>query len=198
MAGGQGETVAYFGYGSLVNLSTLRTPYIAAFPATLRGWERVWLSRPSVPGSFAPVDGLAFLSARKNAGIEIDGVVIVDRTDSLEAVDQREALYRRHRIQLTDITIHRDEPFYMPLFMYVADTPPPAGHDSRILRSYLDAVFQGYLTHFGEGGLQRFMDTTANFDLSICEDRAEPVYPRPVKTSKTERALFETHRALEN
>ncbi len=198
MAEGQGETVAYFGYGSLVNLATLRTPYISAFPATLRGWERVWLARPKVTGSFAPIDGLAFLSAQPSAESEIDGLIVVDQVESLESLDEREALYRRHRIELSDITIHRDDgsPFNMPLFMYIADTPSPAGGEHRILRSYLDAVFQGYLTHFGEDGLHRFQETTANFDLEIVEDRAEPIYPRPVTISDAEQTLFEMHRPV--
>jgi len=188
------DTVAYFGYGSLVNLTTLRTPYISAWPATLRGWERVWLPRPKVAGSFAPIDGLAFLSVRPNPKVQINGMVVIDKAESLESLDTREAAYRRHRIELPDITVMRDddgEPFDLPTFMYVADTPALTDGSYRILRSYLDAVFQGYLTHFGEEGIQRFIKTTANFDLGILEDREEPVYPRAVGISAAERALFE-------
>ena len=141
-----GETVAYFGYGSLVNLATLRTPFITAWPATLRGWERVWLPRPKVVGSFAPIDGLAFLSVRPNPATEIDGIVVIDKAESLDSLDTREAAYRRRHIALPDITVMRPddgEPFDTPMFMYVANTAAPEDQEARILRSYLDAVFQG-------------------------------------------------------
>ncbi|MGI9355119.1 MAG: gamma-glutamylcyclotransferase family protein [Rhizobiaceae bacterium] len=188
------DTVAYFGYGSLVNLATLRTSYITAWPAKLRGWERVWLPRPKVAGSFAPIDGLAFLSVQPNPAVEIDGIIVIDKAESLESLDTREAAYRRHRIELPDVTVIRPEngePFDIPMFMYVADTVAPEGQEARILRSYLDAVFQGYLTHFGEEGVRRFVETTANFGLEILEDREEPVYPRAVGISEIERGLFD-------
>ena len=46
---GGGDLIAYFGYGSLVNLNTLQTGYVCAHPARLKGWRRHWQSR----GEFA-------------------------------------------------------------------------------------------------------------------------------------------------
>jgi hypothetical protein len=50
---------------------------------------------------------------------------------------------------------------------------------------------QGYLKKFGEEGLQRFIDSTDNFEIGIREDRENPVYTRPVATTKCERKLFD-------
>lgn len=193
MVGFPDGAIAYFGYGSLVNLATLRTPYLGSVPATLTGWERIWLSRPKVEGSFAPVNGLAFLSVRPNSNKQIDGLVVADRAESLSSLDTREALYHRLQIERKDIEIEKADEYQsdIPLFMYVANTTITADPNARILRSYLDAVLQGYFQHFGEAGLARFVETTVNFDLEIYEDRKEPIYPRPVETSKTERKLFD-------
>lgn len=184
--------IAYFGYGSLVNLNTLRTPWLAAHPARLSGWERIWLARPKVEGSFAPIDDLAFLSARRNTSSAIDGMLILDHASSLASLDEREALYERHTISSVDLHFHEDAPDLdgMDLYVYAAE-PLALGQTSSILRSYLDAVGQGFHTHFGEEGLARFIASTANFDLPIHEDRHDPLYPRPVDLTITERNLMD-------
>ena len=89
--------IAYFGYGSLVNLETLQTPYISAHRARLTGWRRAWLARPKIPGGYAPISGLAFLSAERCENTTIEGIVVVDQRSSLPSLDQREALYDRNR-----------------------------------------------------------------------------------------------------
>lgn len=183
--------IAYFGYGSLVNLDSLRTPYISAHRARLTGWQRVWLARPRVEGSFAAIDGLAFLSAERNDEAEIDGMVIVDHRTSLPDLDEREALYSRVTLTSTDVEFLDGSPLDEDdeLFLYVADPPAVAGKAS-ILLSYLDVVMQGYFKHFGEDGLKRFVETTANFNCPIKDDREEPLYPRSVVVSEAETALF--------
>ncbi len=182
-------TIAYFGYGSLVNLGSLRTPYISAHRATLRGWKRAWLARPRVENSFAATDGLAFLSVVPSAGSEIDGVVITDHASSLAALDEREVLYSRVDIDAADLTWHDDPAQISRQFLYEADQPL-AKDGAEILRSYLDVVMQGYLQHFGEAGLHRFMETTLNFDCAIREDRDAPLYPRATILSADEKSLF--------
>jgi len=187
------STIAYFGYGSLVNLGSLRTPYISAHRATLNGWSRAWLARPRVENSFAPTDGLAFLSVVPSAGAKIDGVVITDHVSSLTALDEREALYTRVDINAVDLNYHDEPAEVSSQFLYEADHP--LAHDgAEILRSYLDVVMQGYLQHFGEAGLHRFMETTLNFDCAIREDRDDPVYPRATILTAEEKALFATLR----
>lgn len=181
--------ISYFGYGSLVNLDTLRTPYISAHRARVTGWERVWLSRPKIEGSFAPYEGLAFLSVRPAKNTAIDGLLITDHVSSLAALDEREALYSRTRINFETLMFPDGERVEADHFLYVADAAP-AAPNARILRSYLDAVMQGYLHHFGEQGLQDFIATTANFDLEIQEDRDAPVYPRAVRLTVKQSELF--------
>ena len=185
------ETIAYFGYGSLVNLETLRTPFLEAHPARVTGWERVWLARPKVPGSFVPIDGLAFLSVRPNRSQTIDGMLIVDHKSSLASLDEREALYQRHEVTSDGLEIIGDYDGHKQSYIYVADAVD-AQPDARILRSYIDAVMQGYLTHFGEEGVLRMLNSTRNFGLEILEDRDDPIYPRPVSLQKKEADFFDS------
>jgi len=180
------STIAYFGYGSLVNLGSLRTPYISAHRATLKGWKRAWLSRPKVEGSFAARDGLAFLSVVASPEVEIDGVLIIDHASSLPELDKREVMYARTAIDVSALQFHDETPQLDSQFLYVAEQPA-ATPESHILRSYLDVVMQGYLHHFGEEGLHRFMETTLNFEIPVKEDRDEPLYPRATTLSEAKR-----------
>lgn len=191
------STIAYFGYGSLVNLGSLRTPYISAHRATLKGWKRVWVSRPKDPNSFAAIDGLAFLSVAPAADSEIDGLVITDHGSSLTSLDERESLYSRVTIDNTDLQLHDNKPDIEDQFLYVAeqpDKPHPLAPEANIPRSYLDVVMQGYLEHFGINGLTRFFETTMNFDLNILEDRDNPIYPRATTLSAQEKDIFSAFR----
>lgn len=183
------STIAYFGYGSLVNLGSLRTPYISAHRATLKGWKRSWLSRPRVEGSFAVDDGLAFLSVVQDNETEIDGLVIIDHSSSLPELDRREIMYSRTPLVSDDLRFHDEPPVSDNQFLYVADEPP-ATDQTYILRSYLDVVMQGYLQQFGEDGLHRFIKTTLHFDIPIREDRETPLYPRATHLSEGEIELF--------
>jgi hypothetical protein len=198
------NTIAYFGYGSLVNLQTLQTPYISAHRARLRGWKRTWLNRPKIPGSYAPIEGLAFLSVEPCAETVIDGVIVVDQPDSLASLDRREALYDRTCLQHDSVEFLDGSPLTPGDTLYIYVARPQAqgsqaqgsqapGSQARILRSYLDVVMRGYYGHFGEEGLQQFVRTTDNFDWPIHEDRHAPVYPRSIPVGGDEALLFERH-----
>lgn len=188
------HAIAYFGYGSLVNLGSLRTPYISAHRATVRGWNRTWLARPQDAQSFASLDGLAFLSVVPAPGNEIDGLLITDHASSLPDLDQRESLYSRVTLKDTELTLHDDQSIDVAgKFLYEADDYHTAAV-ARIPRSYLDVVMQGYLQHFGTDGLQRFFATTQNFDLEIYEDRENPVYPRATTLTEEEISIFKQFR----
>jgi hypothetical protein len=187
-----GPLIAYFGYGSLVNRATLRTEIVAAYPARLSGYRRVWCGRPVHAPKFGGI-GPAVLTAERYAGAAIDGMLVIDRLENLPAVDERENLYRRNSISLADLAFTGTAPeLDCPLFVYERDYEPEEGVGaSPILRSYLDAVMQGFLTEFGPPGVERFVTETHGFDLPIHEDRHDPVYPRSVSLGEGEADLFE-------
>ena len=171
------DLMAYFGYGSLVNLNTLQTNYVAAYPATLKGWRRHWQSFDSKGAD------RALLSVHEYASYEISGMLVIDRYENLPALDARETHYQRVPVSADALSIE-DNRFNLSnfkadqLFVYVADhfddTKPP------LLQSYLDAVMSGFYEHYGSTGLQAFLSTTIGFDRKIIVDRDNPKYPRAV------------------
>lgn len=179
--------VAYFGYGSLVNRATHRTEIVDAIPARLKGWRRCWRPRPDMPGFPA-----ALLSIRPDPDAVCDGLLVVDRVENLDAVDAREARYDRLPVRLSDLDVTRSLPDDCPVYVYVARRDiPPRPEPPVILRSYLDAVMQGFLAVHGEAGLRRFLEETESFETQIHDDRREPLYPRAVSLTGDEDALFE-------
>ena len=187
--------IAYFGYGSLVNPATHRTNIIGTIKVRLKGWRREWLVRPN--NSFGAV---ALLSAKRDETSEIDGLVVLDHAANQAALDARENNYNRHIVDSGSITILETKanggetcPAELDTSIYVAmHIPEPDNYRQfKILRSYLDAVMQGYFSNFGEEGVARFVQSTDNFDMGVREDRHNPVYPRSVVTTKKEQALFE-------
>lgn len=183
----RGGLVAYFGYGSLVNRATLRTAIVHAVPARLHGWRRAWRPRPDMPGFPA-----ALLTIRPLEGAVCDGLLVFDRAENLAAVDAREARYRRVAVARDALETGAALPESCPIFVYEAEPDVPLHPEpSLILRSYLDAVLQGFLVEHGQAGLARFLDETEGFDTPIHDDRAAPLYPRAVTLCEAEHALFE-------
>lgn len=186
-----GQIVAYFGYGSLVNRTTLRTEYIDAIPARLSGWKRCWRPRPSGD----PIDGSglsSLLSARRHHGHAIEGLLVYDSLDNLPAVDLREATYDRVAVNLENLELTDRVPDECPVYIYEAHTNT-APHDpgDPILQSYLDAVMQGFMHEFGETGVRAFLHSTDGFERPVRMDRHEPVYPRAVELPDHQRELFD-------
>jgi hypothetical protein len=182
-----GEAVAYFGYGSLVNRATHRTAILDAVPARLKGWRRIWRPRPDMPGFPA-----ALLSVRAEPQAVCDGLLVIDRADNLPAVDAREARYRRVALRPAEVEAAEPLPVGLPLYVYVAQTEvPPHPAPPMILRSYLDAVLQGFFAEHGEAGVRRFLRETEGFGTPIHDDRHRPIYPRAVALAAHEAALFE-------
>ncbi|WP_339765893.1 gamma-glutamylcyclotransferase [uncultured Hoeflea sp.] len=196
---GPGELVGYFGYGSLVNRATLSTGLVQAHRARLKGWRRTWRPRPDMgatPGVTLP-DGItpSLLSAHRAEGFSIDGLLVIDFAVNLPGIDTREFRYHRRDITLSDLEFA--EPGHVlggeiALHVYEARIEHPAAEGpAPILRSYLDAVMQGFLREFGPDGLHRFVAETDAFHTPIHEDRAEPLYPRAVSLSPAEVELFD-------
>ncbi len=202
---GAGELVGYFGYGSLVNRATLQTGFVGAHRARLRGWRRTWLPRPDMGPETGPTpagslrEGLApsLLTAHRAPDAAIDGLLVIDFAENLPHIDAREFLYHRRDISLEDLEFI-DPPADLgsvgdiDLHVYEARVEhPPTEGPSPILRSYLDAVMQGFLSEFGEDGLHRFVAETDAFHMPIHEDRHAALYPRAVSLSAREIELFD-------
>ena len=192
----QQERIAYFGYGSLVNRATHRTDIIGYSKVTLKGWRREWLARPN--NSFGNV---VLLSVKRCENSEIDGLLVFDHARNQASLDERENNYDRHIVADSSITEHNSTISDLSASrtkqvtsIYVATPfPQPEEHQQyRILRSYLDAVMQGYLNKFGEEGVARFVNSTDNFDVGVYEDRNDPRYPRSVATTQKEQSLFDS------
>lgn len=187
--------ISYFGYGSLVNLATLRTDFVSAHPAVLSGWQRVWLPRPAHAQSFGFKLDLAFLSVEPCETSKINGMVIVDRESSLPDLDRREELYTRQTISEDSVTLENPassslgDTHYLYAVLDGGKQPDPP----QILRSYLDAVLQGFHVHWGEPGIAAFKTTTRNCHYPIFEDRDAPVYPRNVVLTDEETHAIERH-----
>ena len=183
--------ISYFGYGSLVNPATHRTDIQQYSKATLKGWRRQW-----VPRTHTSLGGIALLSVQPHYQSEIDGLVILDHARNQAALDEREVGYDRTLIPLellsSDTSPDHSE-IQPPTNVYVAKREEAVVDNNQclILRSYLDAVMQGYFNNFGAAGLHRFIASTDNFEIGLREDRDKPAYPRSVTTSKIERDLFD-------
>lgn len=200
-----GVLVGYFGYGSLVNRGTLAAGVVAAIPARLNGWRRSWRPRPDLgptPGVTLP-RGLtpALLSAHRAEGSAIDGLLLIDLAVNLPVIDAREFRYHRRDITLAELTfdaaqielaagLELDPGTRLHVYEARSEHPETVG-PSPILRSYLDAVMQGFLREFGEEGVHRFVAETGAFHLPIHEDRHQPLYPRAVTLSAGETELFD-------
>lgn len=157
-----------FGYGSLVNRAT--HVYGPARLHRLEGWRRTWRHTPHRSGPF-----LTAVPAPHDA---IEGLIAGIPGGDWAALDLREEGYDRLVTPLPGVMIY-SVPDYGPI--------DPQGLDP-ILLSYVDVVFQGYLTEFGPAGLDRFVETTDGWEIPIRDDRAAPLYPRHQRLSGEETA----------
>ena len=170
----------FFGYGSLVNRMT--HGYAPVRPARARGWRRGW--------RWVADRQVAYLTAIRDPGASIDGLIAPVPGPSWAALDHREAAYDRvpadHEV---DHDMGGD-----PQIVVYAIAPdrlrkPDTAHP--VLLSYLDVVVQGYLREFGRDGADRFFATTDGWDAPFLDDRAAPRYPRAQVLEDAERAVVD-------
>ena len=168
----------FFGYGSLVNLST--HIYSDPYAAEIFGWRRTWKTTK---------DGKsALLSIRPSAEDVLFGLIARVPNGDWRALDEREIGY--HRQDVTDVIFSEK---FKPQICSVYIVSKPAERkkeaNSPILLTYLDVVLQGFLQIYGEQGPKDFFATTDSWDRPVLDDRSDPKYPRHQMLSKDETAM---------
>jgi hypothetical protein len=174
------DTVAYFGYGSLVNeLTWLQSErrHPERYPVEVQNWTREWghcVDTPHGPG--------CVLTAVERAGSRIQGILIRCHTADLAQVDAREAGYDRvelpHRDVLTSIG---DLPEKLYIYKSKSSHYRPGGVDYPIWFSYAEAVLHGFLSVFKAEGVDRFIESTGGWTVPVIDDRDNPQYRRSLK-----------------
>lgn len=167
----------FFGYGSLVNLSTHIYPQ--ARKASLKGWRRVW--------RHTPLREQAFLSIEPHEATTLLGVTADVPNADWNALDEREEGYARH-----DVSHLVSEPMNTAVYVVKDEHYSTYDRNHPILLSYLDVVVQGYLQQFGPQGAEHLFETTENW-APILDDRKNPLYPRAQKLSDEEREIVDAH-----
>lgn len=174
----QGKTdmaARFFGYGSLVNRAT--HDYPGARAAALHGWRRVWVHTPARP--------VAFLSVERCAETTIQGLVADVPGGDWAALDAREFAYARYAVTAETAA------GALAAQVYAVPQGQAPTEDHPILRSYLDAVVQGFLREYGAEGAAGFFATTAGWQAPVLDDRAAPRYPRAQSLTASERATVD-------
>jgi len=169
----------FFGYGSLVNSGTHAYPEF--HPATLPGWRRAWRRAHGRPA--------AYLTVLRDPTSSIEGVIASVPGADWQALDAREAAYAR--VPVPDVHHPLPGPLDLAVYAIADDAHEAPTRKNPILLSYLDTVVQGFLTHWGRDGVDRFFQTTDGWDAPILNDRPAPIYPRVQHTTRAERSLVD-------
>lgn len=172
----------FFGYGSLVNRDT--HDYPDAEPAKIRGWRREWRCSHRF--------GRTFLSAVRDKGVVIEGLVARVPGADWAALDMREAGYARHVLSGTELQAARPLQAQVYAICERQSSLPTEAHPIRL--SYLDVVVAGFLREFGETGVARFFETTTGWAATL-DDRAQPLYARAVPVSADIRDMVDANLA---
>ena len=169
----------FFGYGSLVNLST--HIYEDAHAATLLGFQRVWCDVPAYD--------VALLSIKAAADQRIQGVIAQVPDDNWSALDERERGYDRYSVRENVVCLDGFLPAHCSVYQVPRQREQRA--PAPILLSYLDVVIQGFLDIHGPSGAEHFFATTAGWERGILDDRATPRYPRHRKLSTDQTCIVD-------
>lgn len=157
----------FFGYGSLVNRATHDFP--GPRRAALTGWRRAWRHTDLRP--------VAFLTAIRDPGTTIEGLIAHVPDNDWAALDQREWAYAR--VPVTSAVRHPlTHPVEIAVYAVAQGRHAEPTDRYPVLLSYIDVVVQGYLREYGADGADRFFATTDGWDAPVLNDRAEPRYPR--------------------
>jgi glutathione-specific gamma-glutamylcyclotransferase len=173
-------TVAYFGYGSLVNeLTWLQSErrHPERYPVEIANWSREWghcVDTPRGP--------MCVLTAVEQAGSRIQGILIRCDAADLAQIDAREDGYDRIELPRRDVLSPVGD---LPekLYIYKSRSPHyrPGGVDFPIWFSYVEAVLHGFLSVFKTEGVDAFIRSTSGWTVPVVDDREDPQYGRSPK-----------------
>ena len=174
------ENSYFFGYGSLLNINT--HTYRSHERAYITGWQRRW--------SHTVFRDIPYLSVYPVVGGKIHGLVALVPNNDWKALDVRETGYKRKYTKCTvgSKSNNNTQIYYVPTTnLTKKDT------NKGILLSYLDCVIQGYLHQFGEEVAAEFFTSTDGWDICVTDDRLQPIYPRSVNLTTSERVFVDHH-----
>ena len=183
----------FFGFGSLVNTGTHR--YEALTPASVIGWQRVWINNDSYEH--------AFLSIVPKASSQIQGLMAKVPNDDWVELDAREVGYARRVLTESEWFAEASSSFGIDqkpddVQMYVHVKGEYAEPQKPILWSYLETVLYGYYQWFGAEGVHALVDSTIAW-TDILDDRKDPIYPRYVPaTGNAVEIVIPTIQAIQN
>jgi Gamma-glutamyl cyclotransferase, AIG2-like len=174
------DTVAYFGYGSLVNeLTWLQSErrHPERHPVEVQNWTREWghcVDTPHGPG--------CVLTAVERAGSCIQGILIRCDAADLAQIDAREDGYDRVELPRRDVlSAVSNLPEKLYIYKSKASHYRPGGADYPIWFSYVEAVLHGFLSIFKTEGVDRFIQATGGWTVPVIDDRDNPQYRRSPK-----------------
>jgi hypothetical protein len=171
------DTVAYFGYGSLVNeLTWLQSErrHPERYPVEVQNWTREW--GHCVDAAHGPG---CVLTAVERAGSRIQGILICCDAADLAQIDAREDGYDRVELQRQDV-LSSVSNLPEKLYIYKSKSPHyrPGGADYPIWYSYAEAVLHGFLSVFKTEGVDAFIRSTSGWTVPVIDDRDNPQYRR--------------------
>jgi glutathione-specific gamma-glutamylcyclotransferase len=174
------DTVACFGYGSLVNeLTWLQSErrHPERYPVEIRNWTREWGHCVDTPQGSGCV-----LTAVERAGSRIQGILIRCDAVDLAQIDAREAGYDRIELPRQDmLSSVSDLPEKLYIYKSKAPHYRPGNADFPIWFSYAEAVLHGFLSVFKTEGVDAFIRSTGGWTVPVLDDRDDPQYRRSPK-----------------
>jgi glutathione-specific gamma-glutamylcyclotransferase len=174
------DTVAYVGYGSLVNeLTWLQSErrHPERYPVEIQNWTREWAHCVDTPHG-----PLCVLTAVERAGSRIQGILIRCDAADLAQIDEREAGYDRVELLRGDV-LHTSGNLPEKIYIYKSKSSHyrPGGADFPIWYSYAEAVLHGFLSVFKNEGVDEFIRSTSGWTVPLLDDRDNPQYRRSPK-----------------
>lgn len=161
-----------FGYGSLICAdSRARTGVTGeALPVVLNGFERGW----NVP--IASAD-LSVVGIQRHSERCTGGMIFPLNDAELTRFDAREVEYERVPLAREQLQPLRDQP--LPDGDFWVYLPHPSDSPHPIAQSYLDVILHGCIQESMDFA-RHFLRHTSDWKTRL-DDRASPLYPRPLR-----------------